>query len=185
MTFRVLFLLPVLVAGHIGHTQQPNDPITTAEEHYHDAARAYLDGDNDRAEQTAESALTADPGNQKLKNLLDLIRQQQDAPDSNGDDDERDESEESDEQSPSNSDQQNNDDQPRNSDSDQSSEDSPPQGQGQPAGSSESPASEAQPQAGRMSRSEAARLLDAIGAEERLLLERIRRQPQRNPEKDW
>lgn len=188
MKSRLLFFLPLLVFGPAVHSQQPSDPIAIAEEHYHEAAQAYLDGDNDRAERTAERGLTANPSNEKIKKLLDLIRQQQDPSAGAGNDDEQDESEEpsSDNQRQDDSSDRREDNQEQeNIDSGQNAEESPRGEQGRPGGNIDTPSSEAKPASGPMTRAEAARLLDAVGAEERLLLERIHRAPTRNPEKDW
>lgn len=177
----LLLIIPFLALGNPTFAQQTNDPVAFAETQYHDAAQAYLNGNNDQAEAMAERGLTADPGNRKLTDLLDLIRQQQN-------------------QRPSESENRNADNQESPPDDHQEEGEFPPQEQPNPpqedsttepqdqngtSGTPAPPSSAESQRNGHMTREEAARLLDAVGAEERLLLEKIRRTPTRNPEKDW
>ena len=179
---------------------------------YARAAGLFIDGEAEQAEAIAEQALQQSPDDAKLQALLDLIRQQQESQDNEGDGEqdeegESDNSESGDSESgedsqdgegeqdgqgqqdrPEDDSQQAEQDQTRAEGQDGEGDDAPDRGEGaRPGEGGETPQ---QPQGGQpqqMSAEQAGQILDAVGGEERLLLREMRRRPtrMRRSDKDW
>ena len=195
-------LLPLLVAlalvAAAASAQRTAQRAATATDRYHEAAQAYVGGDTAAAVQAAESGLRLDPDNQKLRDLLDLLRKDQ--PPQDGDDGEPDDQSENGDQDGEGDTQSDRQD-PDEPERDQAEQDQTrtqpdePDSEGDPSAQQPqrpdrqggaTPQSAGPPRPGTMSRDQALRLLDAVGAEERLLVEGQRRPSRaRRAEKDW
>ena len=162
-------LVAVLAAPALAQRAAPSGPSASgpsveAADRYHEAARLYVDGQNAPALAAAEAAVALDPGDARAGALRDLLKQKQDdqnpPPDDPGD-------------SPS-----------PPPPPDDGGEDDPGQNN-----SGETPPPGEVPQSGpnEMSREQAERLLDAVGGDERLLLQQMRRPPSRvrTNDQDW
>jgi hypothetical protein len=173
---RLLLAAALLAAPALAQrAATPRGPSVPPEatERYHEAARLYVDGQNGPALEAAEAAVALAPTNAKAVALRDLIRQQQPPQDSppppqDPPDDPPDDGDGPPPQDPP--------DQPQ-----------PPQngpGPSDPQPQPERPGNEGEP---RMSQEQAARILDAVGGDERLLLRQMRRSPSRvrTNEVDW
>ncbi|OZC02994.1 hypothetical protein [Rubricoccus marinus] len=184
--------LALLLAAPLAAQQFTRTPGAT--EKYHTAAQAHIAGETDRAIQEAEAGLALDPDNAKLKRLLDLLRQQK--PPQDGDDGQQDENSESGDegdkqQDPGDNGQPEQDDQAKRDGTDQ--DQNKPQDQQDGANGSRpntpprnQPGASGDQRGAQMSQAEAQRLLDAVGAEEELLVSKMRRPTrQRRSERDW
>lgn len=197
---RFLFVALVLVAPVV-LAQSASGPSAT--DLYHGAAQAYIDGETEQAVREAEQALALDPDNEKIQRLLDLLRQeqppqndedgQQDEPQDSGNEGEPDESESDDsQQNQSNEGEQDREEAERDgtdqSPPDESQADDAQDGredERQPP-SEPTPADTGQPRPTEMSAVQAQRLLDAIAADEELLVEKMRRPMRgRRSDRDW
>ena len=193
-------LLLLLFAAPLAAAQLSRTPGAT--EYYHNAAKAYVDGETEQAVQQAETGLALDPDNAKLKKLLDLLRQQK--PPQDGDDGQQDDQSDS-------GDQEGEDDQGQNQQDGQNGErpdsennaerDGTQQKRDQPQDQQEgasggerdrqrpnqpTPADAGAKSGSQMSAAQAQRLLDAVGAEEELLVSRMRRPSRmRRSDRDW
>ena len=171
-------LVAVLAAPALAQRAAPSGPSASgpsveATDRYHEAARLYVDGQNAPALAAAEAAVALDPGDARAVALRDLLKQKQDdqnpPPDDPGD-------------SPS-----------PPPPPDDGGEDDPGQNDPGQNGSGETPPPAPPPgevpQSGpnEMSREQAERLLDAVGGDERLLLQQMRRPPSRvrTNDQDW
>lgn len=197
MTWPRLLILTLALVAPIVVAQQTTGGAADA---YARAAGLFIDGETERAESAAVEGLRAAPGDAKLQALLDLIRQEQPPQDGGGgeqnDDQGEDESGESgDDSQASQGDQGRPEDEDRSARQDQTRTDpgedegdepSEPQQGGREGEGGDSP-QQAPVQPGQMSPEQAARLLDAVGGEERLLLRELRRRPSRvrRSDKDW
>lgn len=204
-----LLLLVLLSLGTVGASAQ------SAANQYHDAARLYIDGQMEEAEQAAVAGLAIDANDVKLQALLERIRQQQEQPQQQqtgeGNDGERneepqDEQDNQGESGPQDSDEQND----RQGDADLPQDDSsaepdrqneqpepeqqeiedggrPEPDQQQPGEDGATPDDDRPIQPGKMSRAEAERILGALRADESALLRSIQRLPAnpRRVERDW
>lgn len=191
---RPLFLLAILAAP-LALAQSASGP--DADALYHSAAQAYIGGETEAAVRDAERGLALDPGNAKLERLLELLRQQQPPQDGEQDQDqESDGSDSQDENEPE--DQQQGDDGPESDD--ETERDGTQQERQEPNQEADadqgrdderqrppsSPSAGGERREMQMSAAEAQRLLDAVAADEELLVERMRRPSrQRRSERDW
>ena len=197
---RLLYLLAFVAPLAIAQSASRSAPRPSATDLYHSAARAYVDGENEQAVRDAERSLALNPDDPKTKKLLDLLRQQQ--PPQNGDgEQENDEPQDGDEGEPQdqqsggqNPDAPEEDDEARRDQTQQEGgepeEQERNEQQGQqdpnPPSGERTPADTGQPRPAQMSRAEAQRLLDAVAADEELLVEKMRRPTrQRRSERDW
>ena len=175
--------------------------IGQAQDRYHAAAQAYVAGDDAAAVREAEAGLALDPGNAKLQQLLDLLRQDP-PPEDDGAQDEG-ENEDGDEQQDGGEEQNSGQDggapQPdseaerdgtdQNQPDDASQEDADPQASG--GGREGEDRQGPQPGQGErresgMSAAQAQRLLDAVGADEELLVSKMRRPGRASrSDRDW
>jgi hypothetical protein len=195
----------------------------SAVEYYHEAARHYIGGEREAAEQAAERGLRLAPADPRLRALLDRIRQQQEPSGQGGQqqdqqpspgqqsgeqDQQGNESEQEDQQQDQGQGERGEEppeeeregappdrppeeqprpepgDQPR----DQGREDAQPRPDApRPGEGGATPESAVPVEPGEMTQAEAERILNAVGAEERLLLRRIQQRPGagRRVEKDW
>lgn len=191
---RPLFLLAILAAP-LALAQSASGP--DADALYHSAAQAYIGGETEAAVRDAERGLALDPGNAKLERLLDLLRQQQPPQDGEQNQEQDSDSEDSQEDGESQGQQQGEDgpetddqterdgtQQDRQEPDQQSNADQGRQDEQQRPSSSPSAGGERREM--QMSAAEAQRLLDAVAADEELLVERMRRPSrQRRSERDW
>ncbi|HIG74939.1 MAG TPA: hypothetical protein EYQ24_10295 [Bacteroidetes bacterium] len=191
---RPLFLLAILAAP-LALAQSASGP--DADALYHSAAQAYIGGETEAAVRDAERGLALDPGNAKLERLLELLRQQQPPQDGEQDQDqESDDSDSQDENEPEN--EQQGDDGPESDD--ETERDGTQQERQEPNQEADadqgrdderqrppsSPSAGGERREMQMSAAEAQRLLDAVAADEELLVERMRRPSrQRRSERDW
>ena len=185
---RFLLLAALVAAPALAQRAAPRGPAApgappltamppAAAEHYHEAARLYIDGKNAPALAAAEAAVALAPDDARAVALRDLIRKQQD--DQNQQDQQNPSDQNQDGQQPpppddsGQNDPQNN---PGQNDSGQNGQTPPP-----PGGDA------GQPKPDEMSRDQAERILDAVGGDERLLLRQMRRPPSRvrTNEEDW
>ena len=195
----LLFLASAVLAQSAGRGGV--DPVAT----YHQGAQAFIEGDVAAASAAVRAGLQADPGNERLQKLRDLIEQDQEEQDQRrGGQQDRDAENQDTEgerddagQSGGQGQQDPPDDQEAGAGRDRTdTQNTPPgesgEGQDGPEGQSAGeggptpPAGEAVPE-GRMSRAQAERILDAVGGDERLLLRELRRQRPRGrrTDKDW
>ena len=207
---RRFFLLALLFAAPLAAAQFTTTRTPGATEKYHNAAQAYVAGENEKAVQEAEAGLALDPDNAKLKKLLDLLRQQK--PPQDGDEGQQDNESQSGDQGDKDQesdegDQKGQNDRQRPQGDDEAKRDGTQQNQGQPQDpgqnpndargqnasgqdrpqpGSPTPGDAGQKRAATMSAAEAQRLLDAVGAEEELLVSQMRRPSRmRRSERDW
>lgn len=206
---RLALLLALAVP--VALAQVPRGPSATVRdvpaERYHEGARAFVDGETERALAAVEAGLRAAPDDGRLRALRDLIQQEQEEQDhqrSGQDQDQQEGGEEGDggeqddagERQPGDADRPPADDPEAEQDqtrtppqdpsaADPESEQNPSGRQAGQGGATPEGQGEAPP--GQMSRAQAERLLDAVGGEERLLLEEMQRRPTRGrrSEKDW
>ena len=184
------FALLLAAVALVAQAQVPSGPSPT--EQYHVGAQAYVDGDNARALAAVEAGLEAAPDDAKLQALRELIEQQQQEQDQqeggqqddaqnrqDGDQgDDGDEGEQGDQPTPP----QQPDDGGQEAEQDQTRTQDPSEAQ-----SGEAPPQPAAREPDEMTPSQAERILDAVGGEERLLLRELRRAPtqRRRSDKDW
>lgn len=185
LLFALLIAAPVVVA------QSARTP--SALDLYHSAARSYIAGETEQAIRDAERGLALDPDDAKIQRLLDLLRQQQ--PPQDGDGQQDDQSDQGDEGEP----QENDEGGQGEPERDEAEQDQTRQNQNQDRQQGDTqngredehrqqPQSGAagQPRPASMSADEAQRLLDAVAADEELLVERMRRPTRmRRSEQDW
>ena len=197
----------------------------TAVDYYHDAARLYIGGDNEAAEQAAERGLALAPRDARLQALLDRIRQQeqQQSGQGNRQNQQQNENQQSGDQGQPNdesesppgenqpNDPQGDQDRPEDEQSapsdrpqeeqaepqeqeqggqpqeEQGREDEQPADAPRPGDGSATPEDAMPIQPGQMTRAEAERILNAVGAGEGELLRQVQRRPgrARRVEKDW
>ncbi|PAP78541.1 hypothetical protein [Rubrivirga marina] len=184
------FVLLLAAVALVARAQAPRGPSPT--EQYHVGAQAYIDGDNARALQAVEAGLAVAPDDAKLQALRDLLQQQQQ------EQDQQDGGQPDDAQNQDPGDQGDEGDQ--GEDGDQSRQPEQPDDGGQEAeqdqtrtqqpdeaGSGDAPPQPASREPDEMTASQAERILDAVGGEERLLLRELRRAPtqRRRSDKDW
>ena len=199
---RLLFLFAFLAPLALAQSASPAGGDSAADL-YHRAASAYIGGENEQAVRDAERALAMDPDNARIQQLLDLLRQQQPPQNGEGEQENQDnEPQDSDEGEPQ--DQQDGGQNPEPPEGDDEAErDGSQQDTGQPEEQQPqdeqqgrkdqdrqpgepTPADAGQPRPATMSAAEAQRLLDAVAADEELLVEKIRRPTrQRRSERDW
>lgn len=188
----LLFVL--LVTAPVVLAQRASGP--SASDLYHSAAQAYIDGQTEPAIRDAERSLALDPGNEKTQRLLDLLRQ--DRPPQDGDDGQQDDSSQSDEEDQSEQQDQGGQGEPEQDEAerDETRQNRPQDGREDEADSGReddrqrdaqpTPQDGGQPRPAQMSAAQAQRLLDAVAADEELLVERMRRPSRmRRSERDW
>lgn len=204
-----LALLALLASVALAQTppRGPSAPGRDAPtERYHEGARAFVDGETERARAAVEAGLRAAPSDARLQALRALIEQEQEEQDQRqgGQDSEDSQNEEGSDESQDEPDPSSNGgqgDQPPPPDDPEAEQDqtrTPPQdpGEDESEGGSDgrrtgqggaTPEGDVEAPQGQMSRAQAERILDAVGGEERLLLEELRRQPTRGrrSDKDW
>ncbi|MEM1056367.1 MAG: hypothetical protein AAGI52_12650 [Bacteroidota bacterium] len=193
---RALFLV-FLIAAPVVLAQSASGP--DAANLYHSAAQAYIEGETEQAVRDAERALSLDPENEKIQKLLDLLRQQQ-PPDEN-EEGEQDENPEGQQDEGDPQDQQGGGETEPPEEQNEAERDGTDQDEGQPEEQGEAeqgrdqdrqprdeptPADTGQRRPAEMSAAQAQRLLDAIAADEELLVEQMRRPTrQRRSDRDW
>ncbi|MEL6615986.1 MAG: hypothetical protein AAFQ43_09620, partial [Bacteroidota bacterium] len=84
---RRLPLVLLLLAAPLALAQLSPE-ASGADDRYHTAAQAYVDGEMETAVQNAEAGLALDPDHTRLKDLLELLRQDQPPQDGDGEQDE-------------------------------------------------------------------------------------------------
>lgn len=201
---RLALLLALAVP--VALAQAPRGPAAGRDvptERYHEGARAFVDGEMGRARAAVEAGLRAAPDDARLQALRALIEQQEEQDQQQGgqDQDRQDGGEDRDggpqeqdgEDSPGDrrppppDDPEAEQDQTRTQPQDPGDSDSEETQGGRQTGAGGAPEAEAEAPQGQMSRAQADRILDAVGGEERLLLEELQRRPTRGrrSEKDW
>ena len=210
MTRPALVLLALLASAALAQSagrdagRRGVDPVAK----YHEGARAFIGGDVGQAKAAVQAGLQADPDDQRLQALRDLIEQEQEEqdqrrggqqdPDAENQDTEGERQDEGGEggsgQQPAPP-----DDAGQEAEQDQTRTQEPPPGEsdgGDPGdegagqsvgeGGPTPPGGAAVPE-GQMSRAQAERILDAVGGDERLLLRELRRSSVRGrrSDKDW
>ncbi len=170
---------------------------------YHDAVRLYIDGQREPAEQAALQGLALDPDDARLKALLARIREEQ-PPRNGGENPVQNEEREASSQNGDPSRQGQNDaerpDDPAAADqtrAEPEEEDDAPEKRepgetgrrdgARPGEGEATPQGDGPVETGRMTREEAERLLNAVGADEERLLQRMQRQQTRprRVTRDW
>ena len=205
MTRPVLLLVAVALLGSAAWAQRAAAP--TATDRYHEAAQAYVAGETAAGIRAAEAGLALAPDNVRLRALLDLLRQdeppqddgdgeQDERADSGDDGDDESESQDDERSPPENRPDASQDEAER----DQTQTDPSGGGQGEQERQNDAPSQPGQSapsqpgdeplgaagQQTRMSAAQAERLLDAVGAEEQLMVQGQRRPSRmRRSEKDW
>lgn len=206
---RLLLALALLVPAALAQRAPDGSAPGAADRQYHAGAQAYIGGDLERAAASVRAGLAQDPDHPRLQALRDLIEQDQEEQDqrdggqereqgegqqdgSAGSEGEPNEGEQGDRQSgegeaPPPDEPEAAQDQTRTG---PQTPDQPEDGAApgrRPGEGGATPEGGGHVPDGQMSRAQAARILDAVGGDERLLLREIRRAPGRGrpSEKDW
>lgn len=183
LPMRLAFLLAMLLAAPLALGQG-----ASVEDRYHEAARLYIDGRTGEARETATRALRDAPDHTRLRALLDLMQEQ---PPNGGDGDQpedgppQDDPDGAPEPGGDEPDEAEPDDAPPDSDQGREGDIGPegdPRDDGQAGGEQPGPAAP-----GTLTPEEAERILRAIEADERQLLQDVqrRRAPARHTGPDW
>ncbi len=192
MTRSHLVLAGLVILASAGIAQTAPGP--SARDLYHRGARQFVDGEQAAALAAVDAGLAQAPGDARLQALRDLIQQQQDEQDNQDGGQQDQDAQNSEAGDQGEGDQGENGQGPE----DQTEKDGPPSEDGPEAERDQTntaPPQSAAPgqapppagQAGEMTATQADRILDAVGGEERLLMREMRRAPtqRRRSDKDW